>query len=716
MATVQQTDGDYPSLQAACAAAESVIDIQGLWTVPDTADAAIIADTVITCDSQSRHPGYWDTAQQHYRLVVSNDNHALQLNGAFTATIDGVAICQDSAALGVSYEGFRCMPNSTDSVIIRDCLIWCSNDIDQQDCIYTGSNKEAGDITVEQCMLWGAGRSGINWHVGLNGAYSGILNVNSCSIWGCATFTSGTSGGIYVPKNSASGTLSVNILNSFIMGTVNSSDLIGTGSSAAGIVWTINDSIVSDTSLAAVVDTGTGNHDEVAIREATAGGDEVLVESLTGTIDLRLIDDANNLAQDLHTNQTGSGLTIPAADIAETARPQNTNYDCGVFEFEPVVAPPTFPDDWTYRQAITIPASKIDADLTDYTVKVFRGMLDDDVVDPSGTPCQADGGDIRFTSDQAGTTGLSCKVVRWALDTTTGAGDAGVIACVKVPSILAASGAVIYLWYKASATVSQPVASDPNFGANNAWDAYWFGDYIDGDGTDYSVNANHLTLTGSPTTGLAGPVVGVQATDYQTTSNYSIRTASVPSVTPDGLTIMGWSTPVDGAVSHYNAGIADGGSSNNYKFINWSNNQNILAANRSAASNQQASSTPFTYDFGVWSQGAGAYRSDHSEIIAYVNAVAGTPNTVTVTPTGINNMSLGGVRDSTPFAGNSTISLFSFHEIQRSAAWIRADHGMVDDPAAFGVPGVPVDVGAPPTPSGMLGSQFITHTPGIRIF
>jgi hypothetical protein len=34
----------------------------------------------------------------------------------------------------------------------------------------------------------------------------------------------------------------------------------------------------------------------------------------------------------MHSSSTGAGLTIPSTDIVGTSRPQNTNYDCGVFE------------------------------------------------------------------------------------------------------------------------------------------------------------------------------------------------------------------------------------------------------------------------------------------------------------------------------------------------------------------------------------------------
>jgi len=183
VATVKQSGGDYSTLAAACAAGETTISIEGTWTVDDTAAVTIDTDnTTITCDTDSAHPGYWDETTNHYRLVCSSGSHCITLSGAYTATIDGLAI--EQASTTTSAECIRAIPGSSDTVTIKNCLLQCSTNSTDQDCIYLGNNTNIGTVVVEQCMIWGANRAGIHMQNSRTAEHTGSLKVNSCTVLG----------------------------------------------------------------------------------------------------------------------------------------------------------------------------------------------------------------------------------------------------------------------------------------------------------------------------------------------------------------------------------------------------------------------------------------------------------------------------------------------------------------------------------------------------
>jgi hypothetical protein len=275
-------------------------------------------------------------------LVVSG-NHALTLNGAYTATIDGIAI--EQAGTGSSDEAFRCIPGTADAVTIKNSLLQCSTTTNQQDCIYLGFNVDVGTTTIEQCSLSGAGRGGVHSQVSYSAAKSGTLNINSCSIVKCGGTGTGTgvgvaSGGIYIsasPETIDQTALTFNVHNCIVVDNTTytyAQDFLTEGTTSPP-TYNVSYSIDSDGSIATDTDGGTGN---LASRTATdsaspGAGDWVVFEDITSVpYDLRLQDNAENDAQDAHTTATAHGLTIPSTDIVGTSRPVNTSYDIGCFE------------------------------------------------------------------------------------------------------------------------------------------------------------------------------------------------------------------------------------------------------------------------------------------------------------------------------------------------------------------------------------------------
>lgn len=102
---------------------------------------------------------------------------------------------------------------------------------------------------------------------------------------------------------------------------------------------------------------------------------------------------------------------------------------------------------WDHRKEITIQSAEVVEDLTDFPVTI---VLASDADIAAGA--QADGDDITFTSSDE-TTQLDHEIEKY--DNSTGE----LIAHVKVPSILAASGATIYVYYGNAGAANQEDAA-----------------------------------------------------------------------------------------------------------------------------------------------------------------------------------------------------------------------------------------------------------------
>ena len=130
-----------------------------------------------------------------------------------------------------------------------------------------------------------------------------------------------------------------------------------------------------------------------------------------------------------------------------------------------------YPTGWQRKHTITIDRTLCgSADSTDFTVLLTRDNLADEVASPTdANRAQADGGDIRFSSDSGGTTQLALHVENFEHDTTDAAGDADIRLNVKVPTLDVSADTVIYIWYSTTGTDTQPAASD-TYGSENAYD------------------------------------------------------------------------------------------------------------------------------------------------------------------------------------------------------------------------------------------------------
>jgi len=127
-----------------------------------------------------------------------------------------------------------------------------------------------------------------------------------------------------------------------------------------------------------------------------------------------------------------------------------------------------FPTDWGRRCAVVIDNTKVTLDGSDFPVSIDKDMLPSEMFDADGTyPALNGGGDVRFSSDSAGTVQLNLEVVTFVTDNDPANGVAEL--WVKVPSISSSVDTTIYVWYNKAAE-TQPAASATG-GSEGVWPA-----------------------------------------------------------------------------------------------------------------------------------------------------------------------------------------------------------------------------------------------------
>ncbi|KKP80005.1 MAG: hypothetical protein UR78_C0005G0045, partial [Candidatus Moranbacteria bacterium GW2011_GWF2_35_39] len=125
-----------------------------------------------------------------------------------------------------------------------------------------------------------------------------------------------------------------------------------------------------------------------------------------------------------------------------------------------------FPTDWGKSQQLAIDHTKLTANVSDFPILITKVCLPEEMFNADGDyPALNGGGDIRFSSDEAGTTQLPCEIVSFVIDNDPANGSAEI--WVKVPSISFEADTSIYIWWD-KADETQPVADD-TYGSENVW-------------------------------------------------------------------------------------------------------------------------------------------------------------------------------------------------------------------------------------------------------
>ena len=198
------------------------------------------------------------------------------------------------------------------------------------------------------------------------------------------------------------------------------------------------------------------------------------------------------------------------------------------------VATSVFPIDWGYKQKITIDNTKVDATLTSFPVLITEDHLHADVF----TNAQANGGDLRFSSDADGVTQLACEVVSFGASETQ--------IWVTVPSVSSSVDTDIYIWYDTEGGDAQPTVTD-TYGRNNVWDSDYLAVYhleedpsggapqmVDSSGSDF-----HGTSGGTMTSGDSVAVKIGDGLDFEGTDDY-INCGDNCDIGTNDMTLQAW--------------------------------------------------------------------------------------------------------------------------------------------------------------------------------
>ena len=165
----------------------------------------------------------------------------------------------------------------------------------------------------------------------------------------------------------------------------------------------------------------------------------------------------------------------------------------------------SFPTGWASSSALTVQHGQVTANQTAFPVLITEATFTTNCPEilTTGDPhaAQSDGGDLRFSTDSAGTTQIACEVVLWSQNATFSSARAEI----WVPrDILTGSDVVIYVWWEAGGGQTQPAAG-ASFGSQAVWDAN-FGMVA------HLPNGSSLTANDSTSHAVNGTVTSATAT------------------------------------------------------------------------------------------------------------------------------------------------------------------------------------------------------------
>ncbi|MEZ5759198.1 MAG: hypothetical protein R3D86_13340 [Emcibacteraceae bacterium] len=103
-----------------------------------------------------------------------------------------------------------------------------------------------------------------------------------------------------------------------------------------------------------------------------------------------------------------------------------------------------FPTGWGRKQKITIQSSKVagSGSHSNFPVLITLDMLDAEIVDADSNSALNGGGDIRFSTDSAGSTQIACEVVEFVTNASSGSRRCEI--WVKVPSLSTSANTDIF--------------------------------------------------------------------------------------------------------------------------------------------------------------------------------------------------------------------------------------------------------------------------------
>lgn len=322
---VKSSGGDYTTLASAITANEENIEIQGTWSSAEDANLTIDDPyTYIEATGDSKHPGYTGSSPTHFILAPTGAGITIDMQYSIGWTwVRGLDIRRTSNSsdyVTVDYSGI--------GGTIRDCIVRHNDGTSSHSGYGIAADPSVGGCTVDiiNCIIHGFYSPGIYAIPVI--ANTTTVKINSCTLWNNARNSTAN-----IHGSALVGSTVIRVFNTISVegGAFDFDTLEGSPD------WNIHYSIDSDNSIATEDSDGIGNlasHNITDDDTKTSDGDWVIVEDITTSpYDLRLVDQAYNEAQNMHTvyRMPNSDIVMPDLDIVGSVRFSDGIHDVGAY-------------------------------------------------------------------------------------------------------------------------------------------------------------------------------------------------------------------------------------------------------------------------------------------------------------------------------------------------------------------------------------------------
>lgn len=184
----------------------------------------------------------------------------------------------------------------------------------------------------------------------------------------------------------------------------------------------------------------------------------------------------------------------------------------------------SFPNEWVRKVKLSIPVTGVPGDQTDFPVMLIwngaTGNIPPETYLIGLSAPKSDGSDIRFTSDEFGTTELSFEIVTFSQ--SSNAGVARVKIWVKIPLVSSTSKTTFYMWWGNS--LASAYAATDTYGRNSVWSNNYLGVFhlneLSGTTAINSVGSNDGTFTGTTFPNSVNTAYGYMQNFVKANGNY----------------------------------------------------------------------------------------------------------------------------------------------------------------------------------------------------
>lgn len=351
-----------------------------------------------------------------------------------------------------------------------------------------------------------------------------------------------------------------------------------------------------------------------------------------------------------------------------------------------------FPTGWNRKCALTIDHTKVSADQANFPVLFTVSNLPSEMFDADGSyPANADGGDIRFSSDSAGATELPVEVVSFTRNNDPALGKAEVH--VKVTSVSSTVDTVVYVWYNNS-SATMPARTN-TYGSDNVWDSNFKfvshqGASI-GDSTSAAVaGTNHSTAEDATTT-----LIGISSRKYVSASSQYIDYGNICNINGDvditlesvhnhaSLSVTVWQWYLGRGDNQYNLKKRDG--------VDWIPNPqgHALGLYDTGWVDTYAVTTPSAT--GTWYHFTGRRTASNNTNEIFVDGVKDTVHTSTSTTiaNSANSLWTGGRSGSNDKFLDGWLEEIRISDLARADSWVSSTYNTINSPSTFVTEGTP---------------------------